>query len=245
MTALAKAKARKVEQWNQKQFTLASGLVAWKGGKCAIIPGTNTVGPAAAGSKRVVIGTFYENVDATSAAKLVNVLLDREVTVEWFKNSGTNAVVANDFGSDAYFEDDQTVGTRASAFPFAGMIWGVSATDGVAVEAPPARKADYRGTAATIAFASNDAVIADNPPGDVIYDVPTTAAASTVTLPAAAREGTQIIFCADGTKNGHTVQYRDATGPVNLTTALTASKRHEVVCVFFGGKWFANAYVSP
>jgi hypothetical protein len=246
MTALARAKARKFEQWNQKQFTLASGTVAYKGGRCVILPGTNTVAPAAAGSKRIGIGWFMENMDATSAAKLVNVYLDREVNVEWFANSGTNAASANSLGADAYFEDDQTVGTKAENFPYAGMIWGFSATDGVAVEAPAAAlKADERGVYAPGAFVSNDLVLAANPPSNVVIDVPTTGAASTVTLPATVRDGTVLIFFADGVKNGHTVQYRDATGPVNLTTALTASKRHLVHCVALGGKWAANAYVSP
>jgi hypothetical protein len=84
----------------------------------------------------------------------------------------------------------------------------------------------------------------DPRPG-AIYDIPTTAGASTVTLPANALEGTEVTFVADGTKNGHTVQYRDATGPTNLTTALTLSKRHLVRCAFLNGKWVANAYVAP
>jgi hypothetical protein len=99
--------------------------------------------------------------------------------------------------------------------------------------------------AGTQAYVSNDLVIADNPANGLIFDVPTTGAASTVTLPAAAREGTRVYFSADGTKNGHTVQYRDATGPVNLTTALTASKRHSVTALFLGSKWVAQAYISP
>jgi hypothetical protein len=75
--------------------------------------------------------------------------------------------------------------------------------------------------------------------------VPATGAASTVTLPAAALDGTSASFVADGTANAHTVQYRDATGVVNLTAALTAAKRHLVIVEKVGGKWFANAYVSP
>ncbi len=54
-----------------------------------------------------------------------------------------------------------------------------------------------------------------------------------------------LYFVADGTKNGHTVTYRDATGTVALTTALTASKRHLVVATFLNGLWNANAYVGP
>lgn len=99
--------------------------------------------------------------------------------------------------------------------------------------------------ATATAFAANDSIIAANPPSGTTYDIPTTGAASTVTLPATAAEGTILYFTADGTKNGHTVQYRDASGPVNLTTALTASKRHLVVAIRQGSLWFCNAYVSP
>lgn len=94
------------------------------------------------------------------------------------------------------------------------------------------------------AYTANDSAPTSIPTGAII-DVPTTGAASTITLPAAPPDGTWAIFTADGTKNAHTVQYRDATGPTNLTTALTASKRHEVLVSALGGKWFANAYVSP
>jgi hypothetical protein len=59
------------------------------------------------------------------------------------------------------------------------------------------------------------------------------------------RRGTVLYFVANGTDNAHTVQYRDATGPTNITTALTASKRHMVIAAFLNGAWRANAYVSP
>ena len=97
---------------------------------------------------------------------------------------------------------------------------------------------------AALSYTANDAAPTTITDG-VVYDVPTTGAASTITLPAAAHDGAIAFFTADGTKNAHTVQYRDATGPTNLTTALTASKRHFVVAIKAGGKWFANASVSP
>lgn len=95
------------------------------------------------------------------------------------------------------------------------------------------------------AFAAGDLVVQDYPAPGAVFDLPATAAASTVTLPAAAHEGTAIEIVADGTKNGHTVQYRDATGPVNLTTALLASKRHQVRAIFLNGVWTALAYTAP
>lgn len=80
---------------------------------------------------------------------------------------------------------------------------------------------------------------------DAVYDVPATGAASTITLPAGAPDGARVFFSADGTKNANTVQYRDATGPTNITAALTASKRHLVCCVKQNGAWFALSTVSP
>lgn len=94
------------------------------------------------------------------------------------------------------------------------------------------------------AFQSNNAAPATLVSGRT-YSIPATAAASTVTLPAAAADGTIVYFVADGTNNGHTVQYRDATGPTNITTALTANVRHLVVAIKRGTAWYANAYVSP
>jgi streptogramin lyase len=108
----------------------------------------------------------------------------------------------------------------------------------------PAESANICGVQNAPAFVSNDcapAVLQH----DCIYDVPSTGAASTVTLPAGADDGTRVFFAADGTKNAHTVQYRDATGPTDLTAALTASKRHLACCVKENGKWFVHSSVSP
>lgn len=246
MTALAASRGRSKEVWNQKQFTLASTYVAYKGGKCCILPGTNTVVPASASVGLLEIGVFMENMDATSAAKLVNVDLCRDVVAEWWPNSGTNPVVANDLGAMAYSEDDNVVGNVAATFPLAGRIWGIETTRGVLVEriTPGSSLAGLvAAPGAAIAFASADIVIGNNPVPGTVYDVPTSAANSTISLPATAKAGTWIHFKADGTKNGHTVQYRDVT--TAITTALTASKRHLVSAYFDGSKWFANAYISP
>jgi hypothetical protein len=128
-------------------------------------------------------------------------------------------------------------------------VWKVSSTQGVLVE-----KLQHLGPAPVLgptlaatlgAFAAADLVVPATLAHDSVNDIPTTAANSTVTLPAAAPDGTRWTFVADGTKNGHTVQYRDATGPVNLTAALTASKRHLAICVKNAGKWHVTASASP
>jgi hypothetical protein len=146
-------------------------------------------------------------------------------------------------GALCYIVDDQTVQIIPGGGSVAGRVWGVDSIKGVAVQKTASSSAGSSLLKETLAaFASNN-TNAPSTPG--IYDVPTTSGASTVTLPAAAVEGSVLYFVADGTKNANTVTYRDATGTVSLTTALTASKRHLVVATFLNGIWNANAYVSP
>lgn len=246
MTALSGPRGANLEAISRLPVTL-TGVKAWKGAKIAInlSTGKAILATAIVGAPTLVIGSAHETVDATAADKELDVVLDREIWGRWQANSGVTAVVAGDIGRVCYQEDDQTVcADPVAGQPIAGRIWQLSSTRGVFVEILTNPGGNpLRGNAP--AQVSNDIILVDNPAHGAVIDVPTTAAASTVTLPAAAVEGTEITFVADGTKNGHTVQYRDATGPANLTTALTASKRHLVRCAFLGGKWFANAYVSP
>lgn len=247
MTALSADKALYREVWNDRTFTLKSGELVYKGALVAIELGTAYVVEATGASDELVIGTAMEKVDATSAAKSIAVKLEREIHVLYLANG--SSIAAADQGAICYVADDQTVSlspTSAGA-SVAGRVWAVDSVRGVAVELlqPVSQSGALLTERSPGAFAANDLVIADNPASGSVFDVPTTAGASTVTLPAAAREGTVIYFVADGTKNGHTVQYRDATGPANLTTALTASKRHLTVCTFLNSKWYANAYMSP
>ena len=98
--------------------------------------------------------------------------------------------------------------------------------------------------AATFVYTSNDFAVPASTPSGTVFDVATTGAASTISLPAAAPNGTVLYFAADGTKNGHTVTYRDVT--TALTTALTASKVHGVTVVCNNNAWAVTGlYVSP
>jgi hypothetical protein len=251
MTALAKDRQGAHEKWGYHLFTLVSGTIAFKNGAAGLDCATGKVRPMRAGdSDLLFIGWFDRAVDATAADKPVQVRFPREIHVEWFENSTAgDAIAATDVGKIVYLADDQTValtpGTGRSA---AGRVWAVSSTDGVAVEPMASVLASPLPLVAPAdlgPFAANDLVVPVTLPQDAILDIPLTAGASTVTLPAAAPDGTRWTFVADGTKNGHTVQYRDATGPTVITAALTALKRHEVVCVKRDGKWFAISGVSP
>jgi hypothetical protein len=151
-----------------------------------------------------------------------------------------------------YILDDQTVSSDGSSRSVAGRIWAVDSVKGVAVQRTSGTggaigSLDSLEAVPTVipAFSSNNITLADNPNSGAVYDVPTTGAASTIKLPTNAVDGTVLYFTADGTKNGHTVQYQDQTGSVNLTAALTASKRHLVTAVRKGAIWTAAAGVSP
>jgi hypothetical protein len=246
MTALAAERSRSFDMWKHREFTLASGNKAYKGGRACISPGTGKVVPASSTPGLIPIGIFDQTVDATAGDKKVSVDLERELVIEWFVNDtgGGNAVAPTDLGSNAFMKDDQTVTMNAAARSIAGRIWAVDTTKGVAIEkfgGAPVALSQQPGVAA---FTANDWAPASLVNG-ATYDVPATGAASTITLPAAAPDGTIVYFAADGTKNAHTVQYRDGTGPTNITAALSLGKRHLVVAVKRGGLWFANAYVSP
>lgn len=247
MTALADNRMGSEFRIRYRQMTLASGKVAYQNAAAFLDPTSNTVQPASSKTGLIYLGLFTEKVDATSAALPVNVDFIEEIVCKRFVNDTGSPIASTDVGQIAYFVDDQTVSISGAGRTVAGRIWDVDATKGVAVQKLHAQaSATLSQPAATTpaAYVSNDLVIT-SVSEDAVYDVPTTAAASTITLPAASPDGTRVSFAADGTKNGNTVQYRDATGPTNLTTALTASKRHLVICQKLGGKWFANAYVSP
>jgi hypothetical protein len=248
MTALAQERMSSIERWTYRQFPLAVGFKAFQNGAACIDLTLGKVVPARLGFDLFPIGKFNETVDATAAELPVNVNLGTEVEVEWWANSG-GSITAAMVGQICYLLDDQTVQASPNGASAAGRIWAVDAIKGVAVQKLGGSSTAGGGGAAPLgtlpAYTSNNSNVPTSPDSGLIFDVPTTAAASTITLPATAAEGCILRFVADGTKNGHTVTYRDATGTVALTTALTASKRHFVEAARLNGLWFANAYVSP
>lgn len=248
MTALTQERARSQNPRSFHDYTLASGFKAYRGAQLVYNTSTNKVEVATGtgGPNLVAIGTAVRTVDATLADKTISVEFPREVALEWYVNDTAGTpIAATDVFKTCFLLDDQTVTAVEEGHTPFGVVWGVDSAKGVLVARRiPGTTNNVAPSPAVGSYTANDYAPAALANGAVL-DVPTTAAASTITLPAAAPDGTIVQFAADGTKNGHTVQYRDATGPTNLTTALTASKRHLVVCAKREGKWFANAYVSP
>ena len=248
MTALSAGKAlnrRTIAR--DATFTLASGQTVWKGALIAVKLGTGTVVEATGASDELVIGVAMADVNAAAASKQLAVEFPTPVVGIYFANG--SSIAATNIVDVCYVADDQTVSLTpiASGASIAGRVWGVDSTLGVLVEIlRPIAQSVGLAQRTQAAHVSNDVILTSALAiHGSVFDIATTASATTVTLPATATEGTVLTFVADGTKNGHTVQYRDATGPTNLTTALTASKRHQVTAVYMNGIWTANAYVSP
>lgn len=135
----------------------------------------------------------------------------------------------------------------AGLVPLIGARWQTTTSSGAmgVIEFDFQPAATERSVGTLPAFSAAALSVPDYPVSGTVFDVPTTAANSVITLPAAAKEGCEIVLVADGTKNGHTVQYADETGATNITAALTASKRHRVVATFLDGIWTASAHISP
>jgi hypothetical protein len=244
MTALAADRATKRAGNQAKVINLRVQLgtdIVYAGGMVGrLSTGLCVAGAATAGMR--IVGVACETVDNSAGAS--GVYADIMRGAFWFANSeSTDAILDDDVGEKCYVVDDNVVAKLPTASrPVAGRVVAVDSTLGVLVEICGDEDRDLAGTLP--AQVSNDFIlpVASIIPG-AVYDVGTTAANSTVTLPASAAENVTIYFVADGTKNGHTVQFRDVA--TAITTALTASKRFHVTATFSGGKWFANAYVSP
>jgi hypothetical protein len=221
---------------------LTTGQLAEKGKRAFLDSATGKAVIAMSGTT-VDIGEFAETRTG-NGTQGVMIRLHFDLVSRRWANDGVVPVAATDVGRICFVKDSVTVSkSPAGGRQRAGMVLEVS-TLGVVV----ASMMDMpmpAGTTPVPAFVAADLVVPDYPRPGSFVDVPTTAANSTVTLPESAIEGGEITFIADGVKNGHTVTYRDATGPVSLTTALTLSKRHVVRACFLGGKWAVSAYVAP
>lgn len=243
MTALSSEKMMSSEAWNSHLFPLAAVKV-YKGSAVFLDAGycTNVPSPSA-----VPLGIASETVDnsgGSAGAKSVNVRLHDEINAVWFANSASSdAIAATNRGQTAHFVDDQTVALLSTGRAKAGIILDVDTVRGVLVAVKYLPVSPRLTSAAAVAFASNDIAIASPIPG-AMYRIPTTGAASTVSLGnTGSMAGDVVYFVADGTANGHTVTYRD--GSTAISAAATASKRHLAQCIYNGSVWACSLVVGP
>jgi hypothetical protein len=242
MTAQSAERTRDTENWVYKEFTL-TGVKAWKGALAFLIiagasAGKVTDTPAA---NTTQIGVFWRTVDASAADAAVAIRLDREFqNLEWLVNG--DAIAATDIGKFCYAADDNTAQKAPTAgFPL-GKVMAVDSVLGVLVA--KLNFADIPPVGTLPAFVGGDTA-----PTAIahlaVYDVPATAANSTISLPSAAAypDGVRAYFSADGTKNGHTLTFRDVATAISAAT--TASKRVLAVAMTMGGKWFVSLTVGP
>lgn len=243
MTALSSEKMIATEAWQTHLFPLAAvkvyknSAVFLDGGYCTNVPSASAV----------PLGTAQETVDnsgGSAGAKSVNVRLPEEINAIWFANSASSdAIAATNRGQTAHFVDDQTVALLSTGRAKAGIILDVDTVRGVLVAVKYLPVSPRLTSAAAVAFASNDIAIASPVPG-AMYRIPTTGAASTVSLGnTGSMAGDVVYFVADGTANGHTVTYRD--GSTAISAAATASKRHVAQCIYNGALWACSLVVGP
>jgi hypothetical protein len=248
MTALAAERIGSRENWGLIDFTLTSGTKAWKNGMAGLDVTTGKVKPMVAGSTLLFIGKFNRTVDAAAAEKIVSVRLHDEIAAEYWENlTAGDAVAATDVGKICYVADDQSVTITPLARQVAGVVLKVS-TEGVLVMALPwgfALPCHLPALNALGAFAAGDlAITSAMLVHEAVYDLPATAANSTISLPTAVgNEGKRVHFVADGTKNGHTLTLRDVA--TAITAAATASKRLMFTAVARDGKWYATLAIAP
>lgn len=237
MSALTQSGTRSTEPVSMLTFALTGVKVFQNSRIGMIMVGANKgkVTKYTATSNLLYLGVAYLTgsrtpLDATSADKQLQVMLADELRgAEWMPQ-GATPIAATQVGEIAYFADDNSVVPASSdlAVSPAGRILQVKTTEVLIVTPTLEVGCMFPGVQAGPAgsYTANDYAPAQVVHG-ASYGVPATGAASTITLPAPATlaPGLDVEFVADGTQ-GHAVTYRDATGPVNLTAALTASKRH-------------------
>lgn len=98
-------------------------------------------------------------------------------------------------------------------------------------------------TVSLLSHTANDYVVPATLKSGSVIELNTSAANSTVSLPTAYANGTVLYLMADGTKNGHTLTFRDVTTAISAAT--TASKRVAAVAIKAGGAWAITLTVGP
>ncbi len=120
---------------------------------------------------------------------------------------------------------DATSATDAQVFSPSGVkFYGAASADtGLVLVEIDCTGFKNRADASLLAVAAGDFAIPTSTKNGAVIELDTTAANSTVSLPAALPDGTVLYIMANGTKNGHTLTFRDVATAISAAT--TASKR--------------------
>jgi hypothetical protein len=253
VTALAAGRGNRERKIRFLQFLLATGVVAfpgasvfWDPAQSAAVIGVSTA--AATTSNLRFLGICVEPISVTGdGTKKINVDLKEEVTLTYFVNgTAGDAVASTDLFNTAYTLDDQTCSILGVGKAPLGIIFDVDTVNGIGVSKFNALNAitPLLNQPSGLVFTAN-ALAPATVQNLALYEVPTTAGVSTITLPTAAPDGTLIFFHADGVKNGHTVQFLDQTGARALSVANVASKSFLAVCAKRNGKWAVTVTSAP
>lgn len=134
MAALVRERVGAVRAVTRDLRPVAANVKIFKGALIAATAGF--YGPVTAGTGKRIVGRAANTVDNTggaAGAQLVDVHFLYERDLMLLVNSGTNAVTAAMRETSCYGEDDQTVGSLATGFSQAGIVYDVT-TEGVWVE---------------------------------------------------------------------------------------------------------------
>lgn len=238
MTALAADKSARTENWRYRQFTLASGSQSFKNGVAAMQRGVGTVVPMSNAPGLVPIGWFAEGVDATAAAKSVNVRLFVEYELYRQVNDGTSALAATDVGSACFFIDDQTVSAddAGGANPYAGVVLDVSSTTGVAVLPPmPATPGAVQVQSYGTDIADADATI--QVAGGLVRKCPTLTGNHTCTLGVTGAARGMVMFITRTSTAANTLAVANGGGGGGTLMTFAASKQGGAAFFFDGTDW--------
>ena len=128
------ARMTRNEAWSYFEHPLTAAAVAERGKMACLDTSTGLLALGATSTTLRPIGYFDEDATGDGTTN-VRVRLFDEIRVHWWANDDAGTpVVAADVGSLCYVLDDATVTGDATGASSAGRVWGLNATNGVAVE---------------------------------------------------------------------------------------------------------------
>lgn len=134
--ALSNKRATKIVELHNIEMAATASVTYYQNGLACIDTSTGLIKKGQAGAGLVAIGLISEGKVLGAGGGTLIIELFRAIRCVWMKNSGTDAVDANDVGKLCYIEDDDTVRetSNSGANAPAGRVWKVDSVKGVLVE---------------------------------------------------------------------------------------------------------------